>query len=429
MTSTPRHGYLARNPALLAWLRFADAVLRRTARVAPRPAPEAPRRILVGVGGHYGDAVIASAALDALARAFPGAELGVMAGRAGLTVLAGLPRVRWTHRCEHWRIDRAGGALPARWLRAARVRRRALRELRAVGYDAAVDLSAHYPNMVPLMWRARIPYRLGFTSGGFGALLTDPVPWAVGAMHEVERQRTLLARLTARVNEGPPRYRLPVPTRAERERAEGALAGAGVTPAVETRGYVVLHTGAGDPHKAWPLARWSALAARLADEGWAVVLTGAGGDEERAAREVASAVASADAGGGTGARVVNLAGRLDWGGLVHLVSRARLVASGDTAVAHVAAACEVPCVVAFTGRDRPERWRPWGDRVEGLVAADTGNAGRHARPGAAAGASRYVAADDRRIRVVRELGVDEMHASIAAMLGGRRAREEHDGAR
>lgn len=422
MTSTPRAGYLARNPALLAWLRFTEALLRRTVRAPAVAAPMEPRRVLVCVGGHYGDAVLASAAIDALARAFPAAELGVMAGDAGLTVLRGLPRVRWTHRAEHWRTVRPGGALATRWLRALRLRRRAVRELRAVGYDAAVDLSAHYPNMASLAWRAGIPYRLGFASGGFGALFTEALPWEPGAAHEVERQQALVVRLAPAVREMAVRCHLPEPGAGARERVQRALASAGLDtaeraseqpgeePARRDDGYVVLHVGAGDARKAWPTAQWSALVAALAADGWQVVLTGAGAEESRAAAEVAR-------GAGT-PRVVNLAGRLDWEALVHLVSRARVVASGDTAVAHVAAACEVPCVVAFTGSDRPERWRPWGsaDRVAVLVP----------EAWADARGTRYVAAGDRRIRVVRTLGVDEMRAAIRSMAS---PREEHDVAR
>lgn len=110
------------------------------------------------------------------------------------------------------------------------------------------------------------------------------------------------------------------------------------------RGRTVLHCGAQFPSRQWPPDRFVALAVLLLGEGHDVVVTGGPGE-----RELAAAIASrAGVAACTELSVVELMG---------LVGTARLVVSGDTGVAHLAAAYERPSVTMF-GPVSPSRWGP-----------------------------------------------------------------------
>ena len=117
----------------------------------------------------------------------------------------------------------------------------------------------------------------------------------------------------------------------------------GATPS--TTRAVVVHPGAAFGAKRWPVERFAAVAAALADDGHRVVVTG-GRDEAALTARVAAACGGLD-----------LAGRTSIGELLALVAHAGLVIAGDTGIAHVATAFGVPSVTLF-GPVGPEQWGP-----------------------------------------------------------------------
>lgn len=124
----------------------------------------------------------------------------------------------------------------------------------------------------------------------------------------------------------------------------------GTAPPTDRPGVLVVHPGAASPARRWPAERYAEVARRLRAHG-DVVLTG-GPDEAGLALEVARAAdLPPDA---------VLAGRTDLETLAGLVGHARVVVSGDTGVAHLAAAYDRPAVALF-GPTPPQWWAPaWG---------------------------------------------------------------------
>ena len=106
----------------------------------------------------------------------------------------------------------------------------------------------------------------------------------------------------------------------------------------------VVHGGAAANSRRWPRERFTAVAMLLAAEGHHVIITGGPGEESLAAE--------------IGRRAgVDTRTDLSVLELLELVGRARLVVSGDTGVAHLAAAYRVPTVTLF-GPVSPDRWGP-----------------------------------------------------------------------
>jgi ADP-heptose:LPS heptosyltransferase len=344
-----RGRYLVRNRAWNAWLRVNDFVLdlmHGRARAATNGITHAPKRVLLAVGGHIGDAVIASSVLRPLLGAIPGVQIGVMTGSWNRQIFEGHPAVRWLHSVDHWKSSRSGRTLFARWLVARRSRAQSVRELRSVGYDAALDLSAYYPNFARVLHSAAIPVRIGYPTGGDGALYTDAVEWKAGR-HVTEDHLSLLQRLVPSLpSDGSARYELTPASADSDARAHGKLVAGGLTP----RRYAVLHVGAGLPRKEWPVEHWRRVAAELASSDLAIVLTGTGHRQRTMTERVSSGQTD----------VVNLCDQLDWEEFRSVVRGARIVLSVDTVAMHIAAAEGVPCVALMTGMDDPARWRPVG---------------------------------------------------------------------
>jgi ADP-heptose:LPS heptosyltransferase len=114
------------------------------------------------------------------------------------------------------------------------------------------------------------------------------------------------------------------------------------------RGLTVVHPGAKDPRRRWPVRRFAQVARRLRADGHRVVVTGSPQD-----RAMTSAVVRA-AGLPPG---VDLGGRLSLVQLAAVVGQARLVVSNDTGVAHLATAVRTPSVTIFAAMD-PALWGP-----------------------------------------------------------------------
>lgn len=350
---SPLHGrYLASNPRLLAFLSASDAILGAFRRTHSTPIPRAPKRVLLALGGHLGDAVIATATIEYLHHALPGTRFGIVLPSWSRIVLEGDPRLRWIHTVDHWKSNRTSASRLARWRRYRATRREALREIRDVHYDAALDLYGYFPNMALLLSRSGIPVRLGFTSGGFGPLYTHASPWTDDLRHVAQRQVELAATLA-----GDPE--LPAVSRysllaAERDHRAGERVDALLRKQQLVKGaYVVLHAGTGAVEREWPAAQWRELSARLVAEGLQLVFTGRGERENALIHEVAEGIPG----------VLSLGDQLDWPEFVQVIRGARLVITVETAAAHVAAAVGTPCLAIWSGITSSRHWGPLGKRT------------------------------------------------------------------
>jgi ADP-heptose:LPS heptosyltransferase len=123
---------------------------------------------------------------------------------------------------------------------------------------------------------------------------------------------------------------------------------------------VLVHPGARYGAKRWPARRFAEVAAALNCPVTPVVITGTA-DERDIARTVATAAGLAEA------RV--LAGRTDLEQLCTLVADAALVVSGDTGIAHLAAAFGTPSVTLFGPVD-PAQWGPPADGPHVVLGDD-----------------------------------------------------------
>lgn len=110
----------------------------------------------------------------------------------------------------------------------------------------------------------------------------------------------------------------------------------------------LIHAGAASGSRRWPAARFAAVARELSRRGHQVLLTGSAA--ERAAVSTLARRAGLPAAAVT-------AGRTSLAQLASLAARARLVISGDTGMAHLAAAYGRPSVT-LCGPVPPAEWGP-----------------------------------------------------------------------
>jgi ADP-heptose:LPS heptosyltransferase len=131
------------------------------------------------------------------------------------------------------------------------------------------------------------------------------------------------------------------------------------------RGATVVHPGAASPARRWPVERFAEVARAEAATGRQVVITG-GPDERDLGHDVAARAGLPE--------TAVLAGRTDLHALAAVIGAAGRVVCGDTGVAHLATAFDVPSVLLF-GPTSPDAWGPRrsGDRHRVLWAGRTGD--------------------------------------------------------
>jgi ADP-heptose:LPS heptosyltransferase len=314
---------------------------------ACHPIIPQPRRILLANGAHLGDVFLSLSLLPALRGAFPHARIGFLCGTWARCLFENQLQLDWLHHVDHWKLNRSDRPLRKKLHHYLRTRHQALREIRRKRYDVALDLYYYFPNSIPLLWQAGIPCRIGYTSGGFGPLLTHRLDWKPADRHVTDYQADQLRVL------GVPEEILrstPATWSTADEQSTRAVTDNLRNIGVPPHGYVVFHMGTAVAIKEWPLAHWRELAQRLTVEGQALVFTGTAGREERTSEGVRAGLA----------RSVNLCGRLSWNELVMVIRCARLLVGVDSVAGHLGAATGTPCVLISSGITNSAHWRPRG---------------------------------------------------------------------
>lgn len=302
--------------------------------VAERPFRDV-RRIAVLRGGGLGDLLVAMPAIDALGAAYPGAELVLLGSPLHAELLRGrsspVTRVEVLPVAQGIR-DAAGAPPDPAGVAAFRAR-----VLAAGPLDLAVQLhgGGRYSN--PFLNALAPRHSVGLATPD-AAPLERTLPY-VYYQHEVMRWLEVVALAGAAPVALEPRLR---PTDAE---------SAAVVPHVPEDGtpLVVVHPGASDPRRRWPVERFAQVVAALVDDGGRVAVVGDAA-EASLAREVADrARAMRQAGGrpGEDGRIDVLAGRLTIGETAALLAAANVVVANDSGPRHLAQAVGAATVGIF----------------------------------------------------------------------------------
>lgn len=209
------------------------------------------------------------------------------------------------------------------------------------GYDRVVQMHGSGRVTNPMLRQCGVRRLAGFVPPESAAPAPDELRWPEEGS-EVDRMLALARHLGC---SDPGGGRLDHPL----TEADRAAAAARWPRLFDGAPYIVVHPGARWASRRWPAERFAAVAARAAEAGWRIVLTGSAA-ERVLADEMAAAI-------GSRSGVDNLAGETDLWLLGAVIERAAAVLCNDTGVSHVAAAVGTPSTVVASGSD-VARWAP-----------------------------------------------------------------------
>ena len=298
-------------------------------------------KILVRATNWVGDAIMSIPALCAIRQRWPEAQITILARPWVAQLYNGQPFV-----------DRVMPLNVAS--RSPMAMERAARELREEQFDCAILLQNAF-SAAWLVWRAKIPQRIGYARDGRGILLSKAV--AVPRQGEIPAHEAFyyleLLRRAGWLESIPEVTQISLNLSAgAAEAAEARLREAGVR--AEAKRIALAPGAAYGSAKCWPPERFAAVADALVDEfGADVILFGASSEQE-ICRQIADRMHH---------RPIILAGQTSIGELPALFSRCSLFVGNDSGAMHVAAAVGVPVVAVFGSTD-PRGTAPVTSRKE-----------------------------------------------------------------
>ncbi len=352
LKKTPLSGaYLAKNPILLSLLFLIDFFTWPLKRKSKKKfgLQNPPQKILLSNLGHLGDVVIATSVLPVLKKAFPEAEIGFLVSSYSQQVVKEHPLINRIYLLDHWKLNREKISLLQKIKKYWSMKRKALKEIKQDKYDLAIDLYFYFPNSIPLLWKAKIPQRIGFQSGGFKNLLTDFCPFENKNHYVSQYYLDLLKKIAV-----PSVYfsYLKVCLKKPQVDCDKML-----PLEFWKKGFLILHMGAGSELKKWPQEKWHKLAGRLIDQGYLLAFTGKGKEEKAAIFNITKNFS----------QTVNLCDQLDFEKLQFLVKNSLAVICSDSLVSHLAGAYNVPAVILFAGLNNYHHWTPQDTFAKPLV--------------------------------------------------------------
>jgi lipopolysaccharide heptosyltransferase II len=321
----------------------ADAALAPMRWMARRPGSGPVRRVLLLRLERIGDLLMVLQAIHDARVFWPEAEIDLAVGSWNAPLAALLADVNQVRVMDVPWLAREGTG--ESW--PSLVRR--ARSWRAQRYDVVINFEPDVRTNA-IAWLTGAPRRVGYSSGGGGALLTDAAPYEPAA-HVAINARRLVAR-AAGFATPPPATDAPllIPPGDAVDRARTVLG-------TNRRPLIGVHVSGGRASKQWHVDRFAAAARQLARAHDAtIVLTGGPADRPLVdlARRALHDVPFVDA-----------SGALDLPTLAALLNELDLFITSDTGPMHLAAAMDTP-IVALYGPADPRRYGPISTRARVL---------------------------------------------------------------
>ncbi len=318
-------------------------LLLRPLALGRRRSSDSVSRLLVIKFWGLGSLQLATPAIRALRRQYPGATLTLLTLSGNRELAEGLG-VFDEVRC----LDLAARGRAALALRLLQM----LRELRGAGFDRVYDFEFFTWFSALASLASGAPRTFGFAAPGVrrGGLHTDTVPF--NRYWHVARNFRALAGGESGADITPEELSV-FHVHADHERELDLVLEA------TDRSLIVINPNAGDlaPERRWPAERFGAVAARLVrEDGAHVVITGSASERDKT-RAVLCAAGPHPSG-----RIQDLGGALSIGALHTLFRRAQLVISNDSGPMHLAAAQGAPTLGLF-GPETPVMYAPIGQHT------------------------------------------------------------------
>lgn len=295
-------------------------------------------RILMVNPAHLGDTVITTAILRELKAKNPQLVIDILCGSWSVPIFENHPAVNRIFSLDLPMLNRGLMLHSQKRQLFSESYRQFSEAIKNQQYDVITSLYAYEPSCISQLASLLEAPIVGFSSAGFGPLLTQSFNTMDLHWHEVQHQANILQAFLGEPKE--PEHYSPWLVHHEPTKAmQGA--------------YVVIHPGTGNRDKEWDIPGWRAIAKEFIDRQIRVVITGHGPREEYLAREISD-----------GLPIENYVGKLSFSEFCNWIEHASLLIGTESVAPHIASAYSVPSLVLALGKTDLVRWKPLGGKAE-----------------------------------------------------------------
>lgn len=342
--------YLVRNRKLKTLIQLSDWLLKCFYFPKKKQLTFSPKRLLMGISGHIGDAILGTAILPVLKKQWPNCKIDVVASSWNAFIFDQHPLLNRTYKIDHWINNQSSIPFLKKICLFLRDRNFALKRIKQEKYCLSIDLSPYFPNYAILFWQANIGIRVGYSSAGFEKLYTHALFWKYENKHMVDYYFDLL-RLIGIPKAYKVNLQLSLPKIKTSVRVSLNQKWSSETEAQLEQPYFIFHPGSRSTAKMWPYRHWKQLIQMLKPYPVHIVLTGKG-EEERKQSELLC----------LHSKVINLVNLLNWEEYCLLCSYSIGLIAPDTVAGHVAAVYDKPTITLFSGINNYYHWRPYSKK-------------------------------------------------------------------
>jgi ADP-heptose:LPS heptosyltransferase len=325
--------YLVKNSFLYFFLKsidfFSFVFFKKNKKI-----PKIPEKILLSNIAHLGDLVIATSVLPIIKKKFPKTEIGFICSSASRELIKNHHLIDKVYFLDHWKLNRTNSSFLKKFVRYFVMRFKIVRKLKKEKYDVAIDLYYYFPNTIYLFWKAKIPIRIGYTSGGFKNFLTHRLNWKNENKHVSEYQFNLLKFLGVDLDEMK-NLKLTLP-----------LFLLKIKTIQLPENYVIFHIGAGHLKKMWDLKKWKKLTDYLIKKGIKIVFTGKGKEENK---QIDLIIENQE-------NCINLCDKLNLLEMIGIIQKAKMIVCVDSLILHVASALQKKTIVIYSSINNYRHW-------------------------------------------------------------------------
>lgn len=290
--------------------------------------PKKTKNILISNLAALGDVIITSSVIPLIKKHFPNARLFFLGSSYTAFFTKNHPLIDKVICFDHLRHNRKKISLLKKIIIHYQTKKSAIKQMRKEAIDLAIDFYFYNPNSIKLLFKAKIPNILGYTTGGYKNLLNLKIDKPFNPFwHMSEYHLHLLNEVLEKKEEIRPLLpNLPFVKEPKYKKLKK----------YENKHFILIHPGAGHKNRHINFN----LAIQILDiipKDTLVLFIGTGEAEHLNIEKIIKKRSNC----------VNLANKLHVLDLIYLCGKARMAISTDSAISHIASYFDCPQIVFF----------------------------------------------------------------------------------
>ena len=299
------------------------------------------KRILLRNPAAMGDTWYTLRLANAIKKKNPDMEIGMLVGSWSADMVRECADVSYVHVEDHPIMNRRRISIWKKMCQWYKTRRQALRELKAIGYDAAIDCYYYYPSCAYLFYQAGVSCRVGYDSREGNCFYTKLIHWDIFDIHNVEYQAELVKSLSLDIDD--------LTLSSVNFNHCDCLSDEKIYIDKE---YIVIAVGTGEPIREWKREKWASLIDRIYTYNYTIYLVGAGCREKELIDYLTTKKRP---------NIISLCNLLSVPQLSEVIKNAKLFIGLESFAGHIAATYKIPQISIMHGSTNKYHWQPYSN--------------------------------------------------------------------